>query len=118
MALNEPAAVEPAESTLPAATNFVPSATPEMPGFDPNQTGDIRNTTPQNRPALSSTPNGIIDWSRYLPGAGGSGAIRAVSATQAIGAAAEDGRSTDTQAIYLDKNDPNSPNVGVAPFYR
>lgn len=119
LALNQPAP----GPTLPTATNFVPSATPEMPGFDPNNVGNDGNAAPQNRPVLSSMPNGIIDWSRYLPGAGGHGAgepgaIRAVSATTTIGGAAAESKSADTQAIYLDENDPNSPDVGVAPFYR
>ena len=117
-ALNQPATSTPTEDSLPTATNFVPSATPQLPGFDPNKVGDVGNTAPVNRPALSSTPKGITDWSRYLPGAGGSGSIRAVSATQAIGGATDDAESSDTQAIYLEKNDPESPNVGVAPYYR
>lgn len=119
MALNQPTANQPGEQTTPADTNFVPTATPEMPGFDPNKTGDVGQTTlPINRPVFSSTPNGIIDWSRYLPGAGGNGSIRAVSATQTIGGAGSESQSADTQAIYLDENDPNAPGVGVAPFYR
>jgi len=118
LALNEPTSSPAAESPLPSATNFVPSATPELPGFDPNKVGTVENAAAENRPVLSSTPNGIIDWSRYLPGAGGNGSIRAVSATQTIGASTVEPRSADTQAIYLDKKDPDSPNVGVAPFYR
>jgi len=119
LALNQPATSRASEIALPSATNFVPSATPEMPGFDPKNIGNPSNVTPaDNRPIFSSTPNGIIDWSRYLPGAGGSGSVRAASATQAIGGAAGEAQSADTQAIYLDGNDPKSPGVGVAPYYR
>jgi hypothetical protein len=117
-ALNQPTAEPAIETALPTATNFVPSATPEMPGFDPNSIRNVDDTKPRNRPVLSSTPNGIIDWSRYLPGAAGTAAIRAVSATQAIGEAADETQAADSQAIYLDKNEPSAPNVGVAPFYR
>lgn len=118
LALNQPTLSSATETSLPSATNFVASATPEMPGFDPNNVGKIAESAPVDRPVLSSTPNGIIDWSRYLPGAGGSGAIRAVSATQAMGETPGNTESLDTQAIYLDKNDAQAPNVGVAPFYR
>jgi hypothetical protein len=89
-----------------------------MPGFDPTSVENNGKPAPANRPALSSTPNGIIDWSRYLPGAGGNGTIRAVSAAQAMGETRDNAGSVDSQAIFLDKNDPQSPNVGVAPFYR
>lgn len=106
------------DGAMPTATNFVPSATPEMPGFDPNKLGNAENTTAEGRPVLSSTPNAITDWSRYLPGASVTGPIRSVSATQTIGGSAGESESSDTQAIYLDENDPNTPNVGVAPYYR
>ena len=117
-ALNQPTAEPAIETTLPAATNFVPSATPEKPGFDPNKIGSVEDAKPRNRPALSSTPNAILDWSRYLPDAAGTAAIRAVSATQAIGEAADPTKPADSQAIYLEKNEPSASNVGVAPFYR
>lgn len=117
--LNEPAQTPIQKLPMETDTNFVPTATPEMPGFDPNSIGNVGYTAqPVTRPVFSSTPNGIIDWSRYLPGAGGNGSIRAVSATQTIGGAASESQSADTQAIYLDENDPNEPGVGVAPFYR
>lgn len=106
------------ETALPPATNFVQSLSPEMPGFDPNNIGNVGSATAGDRPVLSSTPNGILDWSRYLPGAGSAGPIRAVSATEKIGGAAGETQSAESQAIYLDKNEPGVPNVGVAPFYR
>jgi hypothetical protein len=117
--LGDPAQTAVQKLPVETDTNFVPTTTSEMLGFDPNSIGDFSQTAqPDNRPVFSSTPNGIIDWSRYLPGAGGNGSIRAVSATQTIGGAESESHSADTQAIYLDENDPNTPGVGVAPFYR
>jgi len=117
--LADPAQTAAQKLPVESDTDFVPTETPEMPGFDPNKIGNVGHTAqPDMRPVLSSTPNGIIDWSRYLPGASGNGSIRAASATQTIGGTASESQSADTQAIYLDENDPNAPGVGVAPFYR
>lgn len=116
---NQPTTSSNGDSSATSATNFVPSATPEMPGFDPNNSQSAEGVLPINRPVFSATPNGVSDWSRYLPGnSGNASSVRAVSATQAVGAKDQQSSPNGKQAIYLDENDDDTADVGVAPFYR
>jgi len=95
--------------------NFLKSETPNSLGFDPvRAVQSVSKFSFPATPVLSPTPNGIIDWSRYLPQ---TGSVRSASAVGQMGRGGETFESNG-QAFYSDDVGVPPADSAVAPFYR
>jgi hypothetical protein len=98
-----------------ANSGFLKSETPNSLGIDPTRAAQsLSKISVPAAPVLSPTPNGIIDWSRYLPQ---TGSVRAASAVDQVARGGEAVESTG-QAFYSDDEVVPPADSDVAPFYR
>lgn len=92
------------------------SATPNPPQFSPY--ADSGADAPPSRsagPALSATPNGIADWSRYLTT--DRSALQPASASLPGPGEATAAEPAGGQAIYVDQQPAATADSAAAPFY-
>lgn len=92
------------------------SATPNPPQFSPYV--DSAADAPagvSTGPALSATPNGIADWSRYLTTE--PAALQPASASLPSPDAATAAEQASGQAVYVDRQPAETADSAAAPFY-